>query len=459
MGTEKMRAIYRGVGSLAYPPELLLKMILFEYLQGRTSPAQWFRDAGEHDGMKWLGRGVQPSRTAWYNFGDRLAKTVHELHNDMIRQAVQEDLIRPTEAAQDGTTFRSNASRHRAVNQETLDKRLGIIQEATQADQQQQALPQAPPKWVPPTVAGREELQQRMVIAKETLDERLAENAKKPPSSRRAEKHIVVSLTDPVAPFGKDKEKTYCFLYTTQFMVDSDSLMVLDYSVAAENTDAGTLAPMIDSVQNLIGGTLQRVSADAAYASLLDLQDCQQRNIDLLAAVQENSFTARKRSEKEPALIHRDEFRWLEDEQIFACPQGHKLKYDSREIKSRHGGRQVLQLRYRCPPACCISCPLAGRCVKDATKGRTVKRLEGQELIDAQREKMKQEDVKAAYRKRSQTIERAFADAKSHRSFGKFHGRGPRRAEAQVGLLVMAQNILALHRLRAIANDPEKQAA
>jgi hypothetical protein len=303
----------------------------------------------------------------------------------MIRQAVQEDLIRPTEAAQDGTTFRSNASRHRAVNQETLDKRLGIIQEATQADQQQQALPQAPPKWVPPTVAGREELQQRMVIAKETLDERLAENAKKTPSSRRAEKHIVVSLTDPVAPFGKDKEKTYCFLYTTQFMVDSDSLMVLDYSVAAENTDAGTLAPMIDSVQNLIGGTLQRVSADAAYASLLDLQDCQQRNIDLLAAVQENSFTARKRSEKEPALIHRDEFRWLEDEQTFACPQGHKLKYDSREIKSRHGGRQVLQLRYRCPPACCISCPLAGRCVKDATKGRTVKRLDGQELIDAQR--------------------------------------------------------------------------
>ena len=431
-------------------------MILFEYLEGRTSPAQWHRDAGEHDAMKWLGRGVHPSRTAWYDFRDRMARVIHELNGDIIRQAVDEQLVNPKEAAQDGTTFRSNASRHRAVNQETLEKRLGIIEAAREADLESKPPPQPQPKWMPSTVDGRLGLHDRMLIAQQVLGQRSEENAKKPKNSRREDKNIVVSLTDPIAPFARDKEKTFCFLYVAQFMVDVDSLLVLNYSVAPENTDVGTLAPMIDRVQVMIRGTLETVSADASYSSLLDLQDCVDRNIDLLAPVQENSFTAKKLSEKGQPQIHRDQFRWIPEEQTFECPEGHKLEYHSKEHLSRHGGRHVTERRYQCPPEHCVGCPLASRCAKNPAKGRSVRRLDGQDLIDAQREKMQQDNAKVTYQKRGQTVERAFADAKAHRSFRKFHGRGLDRAKAETGLLVMAQNILVLHRLRANRENTEK---
>lgn len=459
IGNEKLREIYRGVGSLAYRPELMLKIVLFEYLEGRTSPAQWFRDAKDHDALKWLGRGIQPSRAAWYNFRDRMDKVIHELNDDIIRGAVHEGLASPENAAQDGTTFRSNASRHQTFNQETLEKRKAQLDVAIEADQLQSPAPEPQPKWMPPTPNGRLDLQARMEIAQGHLGARLLANQEKRKDERRLEKNIVVSLTDPVAPFARDKEKTFCFLYTTQFIVDEDSLLVLKYSVAAENTDVGTLAPMIDAVQPLIGGTLKRISVDAGYTSLLDLMDCRDRNIELLGPVQSNSFTASKPQAPGSRRISKENFVWLEDEQTYQCPQGHKLQYEFRERIKRHGGRYVINHRYRCPPEVCMGCPLRDACTKNPASGRTVRRLEGQELIDQQREKMKHADIKAAYNKRGQTIERAFADAKRNRSFGRFHGRGLSRSRAEVGLLVMAQNILTLDRLRRNAENTEKQAA
>lgn len=459
LGKEKLREVYRGVGSLAYPPELMLKMVLFEYLQGRTSPAQWHRDASEHDAMKWLGRGIQPSRTTWYDFRDRMDKVIHELNENLIRSAVDANLAHPEEAAQDGTTFRSNASRHQSFNNNGLEKRRAILEAAIERELQQMPTEEPQPKWMPKTRKGRWELHDRIEIAEQELERRLLENQEKPKDRRRLEKHIVVSLTDPIAPFARDKEKTFCFLYTTQFMVDADSLLVLDYSVAPENTDVGTLGPMIDRVQERIGGTLKTVSADAGYSSLLDLKDCFERKIELLAPVQENSFSSQKRGINSSKQICKDQFQWMAAEQTYRCPQGHRLFHQTKQQLPRHRGRYVIYHHYRCPPEFCTPCALRDLCTTNPAKGRVVKRMEGEELVNAQREKMQRDDVKAIYRKRSQTIERSFADAKAHRSFGKFHGRGLSRARAEVGLLVLAQNLLNLERLRRTAKNTEKQAA
>jgi hypothetical protein len=38
---------FAGRGSLPCPPELLTRLALYEYTQGRPSPDQWFRDTRE----------------------------------------------------------------------------------------------------------------------------------------------------------------------------------------------------------------------------------------------------------------------------------------------------------------------------------------------------------------------------------------------------------------------------
>lgn len=452
----RLDALYQGVGSEAYPPVLMLKMVLFEYLQGRLSPAQWHRDASEHDAMRWLGRGCEPSRITWYRFRDRMKDVVKALHEDLIKRAIDDDLLHAEVGVQDGTTVAACASRHRVVNERTLLKRQAILQQAIASDQLGDAPPIDTVMWMPTTPSGREELAERMQQAATILMQRLEQNARKPKGKRKDPHHVFVSLTDPQAAMGRDKFKVFRPLYTIQFMVDSKSLLVLGYLCRPEATDAGTLTPLIDQVQQTVGGTLNRVLADSAYSTLVDLIDCDHRGIDLLAPVQANSFTDSKQKKSGRPKNNRAEFDWNEDQQTYRCPAGHELDYKGKEAKRRYGGRSVIEHRYHCRAEHCQGCPLASGCVKKADRGRWIKRLEGQELLDAQRRKMDGDAIKRSYRERSQVIERAFGDAKRHRNFDHFHGRQPWRAETETGLVVLAQNLLTLDRLQRRSLNPNE---
>ena len=102
---------------------------------------------------------------------------------------------------------------------------------------------------------------------------------------------------------------------------------------------------------------------------------------------------------------------------------------------------------YRCPKEHCQACPLAARCTRGAN-GRTIKRNEHEDLIVAQRAKMQTPEAKAIYRQRGQTIELRFADAKAHRGLRRFSGRGLTRVRIEVGLLVLAHNLLVARAAR-----------
>ena len=67
---------------------------------------------------------------------------------------------------------------------------------------------------------------------------------------------------------------------------------------------------------------------------------------------------------------------------------------------------------------------------------------------------MEQQDIKARYRLRGQTVERSFGDAKGNRLVVRFHGRGLSRARAETGLLVLAQNLLLLDKLERNVPNP-----
>jgi len=259
---------------------------------------------------------------------------------------------------------------------------------------------------------------------------------------------VFISPSDPEEPLGRDKEKVYCPLYTPQFLVEPNSRVPLAFEVFAKATDAGTLPPLLDIAARVIGRQLQVVDADAAYATLLDLQECAKREVELFAPVQENNFTEKKRAQRRVERIERDAFTWLPEERTYACPQGHRLDYLGKESKRRRGDQKVIEHRFHCSAEHCRTCPLRDRCVRDPDRGRTVKRLEGQELIDAHRAKMKTTEGEAHRRRRGQIIERHFADAKEHRCLRRLHGYGLHRARAEIGLVVAAQTALAIKKLR-----------
>jgi hypothetical protein len=421
----------------------LLKMALYQYLKGNQSPAVWYEEAKLNDAMRWLGRGYVPSRRTWYGFRDRVGKFIDQLHEQIIAKALDEGHLDPTVGVQDGTAVAACASRHRMVNRSTLENRTTQLDAILQEEFDDEL-----PQWVPATESGRLDLAERMKKASDILVERTAKNARKPSDKRKDPEKIQVSLSDPVAPLGRDKLKVFRPLYTVQYVVAPVSHLIMSYCCEPEVTDVGTLAPMIDKTQKAVRGRLRTMMADAAYCSIVDLQDCRDRNVELLAPVQSNTFTESKLAAKPNQQIPRSEFDWDDTEQCYRCPEGHRLDYRDRTRKQRHSGRQLWESRYRCDPAHCGVCPLANKCLRPGSKSRTIKRLEGQELLDAQREKMADPKVQSRYRLRGQTVELAYADSKGNRRLDRFHGRGLSRVRTETGLMVLAQNLLRLDRLQ-----------
>lgn len=429
----------------------MLKMVLYQYLKGHQSPATWFEEAKLNKAMQWLGRGYVPSRRTWYLFRDRVGNFIEQVHHQIIERALDGGQLDPSVGVQDGTTVAACASRHRTVNRPTLEKRSEQL-DAIIAGEFDGELP----RWVPPTDSGKQDLSERMTQASDVLSERIEINAKKPSEKRKDPNKIQVSLSDPPAPLGRDKMRVFRPLYTVQYVVAPASYLIMSYCCEPAATDAGTLAPMIDKTQKAVRGRLQTILADAAYCSIVDLQDCQQRNIELLAPVQSNAFTDSKKKDNPSQQIPRDEFEWAEAEQCYYCPQGHRLEYCGRSRKPRHSGRELWEYRYRCKPVHCASCPLAESCLRAGSSSRMIKRLEGRELLDAQREKMATEQEQSRYRLRGQTVELAYADSKGNRCLTRFHGRGPARALTETGLMVVAQNLRRLDRLERDLLTPDK---
>src|SRR4051812_28767170 len=377
-----------------------------------------------------------------YAFRDRVGPLLEALNRQVLGSAVRLGLTTARRGSLDGTPVAANASRRRSVNLSRLERRLGGVDRVLAADKTGQD-PGAIPGWMARSPARRRRQRHRFAVARRTSLKRHARNARRPGQNRQEPEKIVISTSDPEAALGRDKEKVFRPLYNVQVVQDLESPLILAYEVFAQATDAGTLMPLRQRARDLTGVWLQRLLADAGYASALDLFDCARAGVDLYAPYQENDQTERRRAKQPRRQIPKSEFVWLPGEQTYACPRGHRLTPTGQEARARAEGRSVVLTTYRCPKEHCQTCPLAARCTRSAN-GRTIKRNEHEDLIVAHRAKMETPEAKAIYRQRGQTIELRFADTKEHRGLRRFRGRGLERVQIEVGLLVLSHNLLVV---------------
>jgi hypothetical protein len=218
---------------------------------------------------------------------------------------------------------------------------------------------------------------------------------------------------------------------------------------------SGTLAPMLERTRQLSGRTPETLLGDATFAALPDLKACARHGVTLYAPLGENDYTHKRRQESATnqfTQLPKREFTWLPQAGTYRCPQGHLLVLESRCRMPRAGDASVTSSRFRCPAEHCSACPLQSQCTTTPQRGRSVSRLDDEELIEALRERMQTDAAKALYRLRAQTVELAYADMKTHRGLSRLRRRGLKRAKTQVGLFVLTHNLLALHK-KAQADD------
>jgi len=175
---------YRGRGKAPHRPDLMLAIVLFELRRGKRQPSQWYPDTLETYPLWWLGFGIHPSRSCWYEFRDRAGASVDTLNTQLLHQAVEAELTTAERGALDGSAVAANASRRRLINSERLEKRLAQLEAAIE-DEAHGEDPGEVPGWMAPTPHGRLHQHERYGQAQAHLATRQAANEQRPPAQRR----------------------------------------------------------------------------------------------------------------------------------------------------------------------------------------------------------------------------------------------------------------------------------
>jgi hypothetical protein len=317
------------------------------------------------------------------------------------------------------------------------------------------------------TVRGRGRQLFRYRQAQQRLDELLAHHARcenrRAKRKRRRPDQVRICPSEPAAALGRDKLKTFRPLYNVQLAADLRTPLIVDYGVHASSTDAGLFIPTVQTVVSTTGRWPENLLVDGIYATAANLAYCAGHDITVYAPVGDkpvrgNDGQGGKASKS--GLLGKEQFRWDAAEKSYYCPEGHRLIQIGCKAEKREQDQQVLVYQYRCPPEHCRACPRAGQCTRAPHRGRTIKRSEHEDKVDALRQRMHTPEGQALYKKRSQTVEPRIGDLKAHRGLRCFAGFGQALALIQVGLLLLVHNGLWLLGARTrLRESPPAQAA
>jgi len=300
-------------GHPPYDPRLMLKLLIYGYATGTCSSrkleAATYRDVA----VRMLCADQHPDYRSIARFRERHSEALADLFGETLRLCSEAGLLKLGSLALDGTKLRANASRHKAMSYERMERAEAelaakvetLLAEAADTDRAEDELygPDRRGDELPDELARRESRLQRIREAKATLEAearereeaRRAEMAaegrvpRRPPRGRDpfapkpAEQR---NFTDPDSKIMKTSSGAFEQCYNGQAVVDSHAQVIVASELSNLAPDTSQLKGALDQLrQNLTaieaelpqGATL---SADAGYLSEDNIKTTSDRGLD-----------------------------------------------------------------------------------------------------------------------------------------------------------------------------------
>ncbi|KKJ75122.1 transposase, partial [Kiloniella litopenaei] len=261
------------------------------------------------------------------------------------------------------------------------------------------------------------------------IEEDRAAHGKKPlkVKERQAiEKETKVSSTDPDAGYMVREGKPKGFFYLDHRTVDGKLGIITDSHTTAANVhDSIPYLDRLDRQRKRFDLRVQAVGLDAGYATAAIAKGLEERDI--------LGVTGYRRPSHRKGYLPKRKYLYEKDLDGYRCPNGQLLTYATTD---RNGYRH-----YKSDPQKCRNCPLLASCTANANNQKTVTRhvwQDARERADAHR---LSDWGKALYKRRQETVERSFADAKQLHGHRYARFRGLTAVKVQCLLAAAAQNI------------------
>jgi len=389
-------------GRPALDPVVLFKALFIGYLFGVRSERQLVREIEVNVAYRWflrlkLTEKVFDASTLSQNRRRRFNGTdvAQSIFDNIVEQAIKAGLVDGTVLYTDSTHLKANANKGKFTLQAVAKSRADYwdaLDAAIDADREQHG--KAPMKEKP-----------REPVIKETK----------------------VSTTDPDAGYMVREGKPKGFFYLDHRTVDGKLGIITDtFATPANVHDSIVYLSRLDRQKQRFELDVGAVGLDAGYATAGIAKGLEERGILGVTGY-------RRPAPPKNGMMPKKAFAYAAGEDGYRCPQGQLLRYATTD---RTGYRH-----YKSDPAICRTCPLLASCTSNAKAERTITRhvwQEARERADAYR---LMPWGKRIYKRRKETVERSFADAKQLHGHRYARFRGLNRVAIQCLLAAAAQNI------------------
>ena len=309
---------YRGSGSEAYHPSVMLGLFIYGYATGVFSSRRIEAATYESVAFRYIAANEQPDHDSLCTFRKRFLKEIEALFVQVLCIARQMKLLKLGAIALDGTKIHANASRHSALSyghaqkieaqlqaevkellaraeaadQEPLPEGLSIPEELSRREERLAAIQEAKAQ-IEARATQRDAHEKAEFDAKmKARADKTARTGKKPggkppaPPSSGVRPTDQINLTDADSRIMPAKGKGFEQSYNAQAAVDTESMLIVATTMAQVATDKQQVEPMLKVIAGLPKelGSVEQLLADNGYFSAANVERCLQANIEPLLA-------------------------------------------------------------------------------------------------------------------------------------------------------------------------------
>jgi transposase len=474
MDVGPLLASYKGGGTSAYHPVMLLKVFVYGYLMKLYTSRRLAKALREDIHFMWLAGMQRPDfRTLNLFRSSRLKTTIDAVFTTLVTFLDQEHLINLETYFVDGTTIEANANKHTAVwakntrryKQRTLAKvqallaRIDTLVHQENLHYGERDLEELGTE----STLTAEKLASHVAELKTMLREQQQQEHEQPGQVTRRleaavrtleEKHLAklvhyeeqehrlgtrnsYARSDPDATMLRTK--TGQLLPAYMIVAGTQNQFLLHYSLHQRASESDAFLPHLRELTKRHGRLPSSIVADAAYGS--------EENYDVLAQAEVTAYLKystydQERKKRRVLRYDRQDFSYEPEQDAYRCPQGRRLGFLREQADTTRTGYKTRTRLYQCES--CDGCPVQEQCLRG--KGpRTVSRNPRLEAFRHEaRERLSCEEGIALYRQRGTEPESVFGDVKENQGFRRFHLRGVAKINVEVGLLGLAHNIKKL---------------
>lgn len=454
---------YKGGGNSCFDPRMMLKVLIYAYLNNIYSSRKIERMLAENICFMWLSGMSRPDyRTINYFRGKRLKTGIDNIFTQVVELLHQEGLLTLDVQYIDGTKIESSSNKYTFVWKKTVMKYDERLKRKTLALIEQIEKNHAI-ECEDETSAGEltvEDFSERLERLSERIDESELSNQESKdirktkeeslPKMEEYREHLEImgernsySKTDHDATFMKMKEDHMMNGqlkpgYNVQ--ISTENQFITHYGIYQRPTDTLTYITYQKAFRDRYGRFSDSNVADSGYGSEENYKFMTDNGI--APYVKFNMFhTEQKRKYKDNPFLPQNLY-YNREENYYVCPMGQHMDFVRKEKRYTDSGFEQTVSIYRARR--CHGCPLRAKCHK-AKGNRTIEvnhRLNAYK--DMVRELLTSEEGLEHRSRRPIEPEAVFGQLKANGMFKRFRLKGLSGTNVEFGLKAIAHNLMKL---------------